>query len=240
MKRNLEDIKKIVGALLNDSGRTPEEAELAADKAAQLLARSGLTLQDVVENGGEDIILGAPIEVGRHPWIVFKFLLTPISRLTQTEIWFNELLTKNGNPGDRKSIAVVGYDADVEWAKWLIQVIETSARQAIKGVKTDPDKRAILIGVGVRLRDRINLLVSKMDRAIQEQGQDGKAVVLHKSAQLEQWIKELGIELAPSKNRGSDMTKLSGEKFKEGLSKGDRIALGRPIEGNKGVLQIEN
>ena len=128
-----ERTKALISALLGEDGRTEAEMEAAKRQAAKMMARHGLTEADVLREDRD--MLRADLEIGRHDWIMTKFVGAAIAALTGTKCWRMDLAASTGRRSDRKRWTFAGYRPDVEQAEWLMETVLEAGKRAARPYK---------------------------------------------------------------------------------------------------------
>lgn len=225
-----ERTKALIAALLNEDGRTEAEAASAREKAARLLVRHGLTEAEVLSEDRD--MARADTELGRHDWIVVKFLGGAIARLTGTTAWYRDLPAKTGRRSDRKLYSFAGYRPDVEQADWLMATVLAAGKAAARGVGNDRSKSDLLAAFAVTVARRLRDLTEATDTARAAAG--STALVPVKQANVDEYVREITGGLRDSRTRGRSLR--DGAAAAEGRRAGAAVSLSRPL--GKGPLAI--
>lgn len=224
-------LKTIVAALLNDAGRTPEEAELAKKKAAQLMLQAGVTQEELLAEDADMLL--EMIDIGRREWLVSKYVATRVARLSGCQTYYEKMYTSQGRRSDRKKVHFAGYRPDVENAQWLFNHIIEASKRAVKasGLKENREKEDMLTTFAVTVAMRLNDIADAMDTAREEEGVPvGNDLVLVRDAKIDDFLKDQGVQLATAHNRPRGEVGLNAAEA--GRKAGSEVSLGRPIEGN--------
>jgi hypothetical protein len=235
--KRLERLKRIVEALLNETGRTPEEAASARKKAAQLMLDAGVTEADIL-SGDANLVL-EHLEASRRDWLVAKFCMTSVARLSGCKSYFEKVRSAYGTRSDRRRVKFAGYGPDVDNAVWLLDNILREGHKALglSGLTANRAKEDFLAAFGARLRDRIEDLADAMDTAREERTSYGSTSLVEvKDADIDAFLKLKGVVLANSKGKRRSIGLNAWEK---GQSAADKVALGRPVEQG-GVLALSS
>lgn len=217
-------IKEIIAALLSTEGRSEAEIEASQLQAAKLMAKHGLTEAEVLADNPD--LLQDNTGIGRHEWIVAKFIMGPLEKLTGTKVYFEILPTKNGKRSDRKTIQFAGYRPDCEQAFWLFETIMEYGLEGALEFKGDKAKSDFLAGFGVTVAKRIRELTDKLDEV---RGETGTALVVTKEAVVDDFLKTQGIHLTRTANGGRRVS--DGNALEAGREAGKKVSLSRPVEG---------
>lgn len=228
---NEDRAKSLIAALLNTEGRTPDEIEAARKQAAKLMVKFDLTEEDVLR---EDRDMSTWFrEVGRHQWLVARWVSPAIEELTCTRYFYSSIRANTGGRSDRKRTTFMGYRPDVEQAEWLLDTIIEAGNQAVSGAKTDKARSDLMTGFAMIVSQRIRELAAEVNkgRAAVATGTD---LVVVKMALVDQFLEEQGIKLVDGKGRGRGVQDLDA--FARGMDAGAKVSLSRPV--GKGPLAI--
>lgn len=231
-------LRKIVEALLNDSGRTEQEADAARRKAAQLMMEAGVSEEDLLANDAE--LLKEKLEAGRREWLMAQYTMTAVARLSGCRCYFSKIWTKTGGRTDRKHVHYAGYKPDVENAQWLHLHIMEQGRRALSasGITDRRQKDDFLCAFGARMARRMNELSDTMDVVREEQGvADGHSLVVSKTTAIDDYMKNvLKLDLESSNGKGRSYG--SADAIDAGRDAASKVSLGRPVSGKDAVLAI--
>ena len=235
-KMDEEKARRIVSALLNDAGRTPEEAAAAAQKAAEIMLEHGLTPEDLEDPKAQVGVTRS--EATRHEWLLVKFLMVPVADMTGCRAWYGDIWTPRGGRTDRKAYNFAGYGPDVENAVWLMGTLLRAAKDGARafGFSKDPERSSYLVGFAAEAQKRIMAVVESMDRA-QNALPSAMALVESKAGAIDEHLKGLGLKLGRSRTSGSHV---GGDAGEAGREAGRHVALGRPVGGCGRVLALES
>jgi hypothetical protein len=222
-------LRKIVGALLNDTGRTPQEAKLARNKAAQLMLDAGVSEAELLSEDADMLL--ETLDIGRREWLVSKFIMTRVARLSGCRSYVMDLRSAAGRRSDRKRVHFAGYRPDVENAEWLMAHLLAAATSAVRqsGMKTNRQKEDMLVAFGGTVARRLDELADAMTVVREEQDfTSGQYLVEVRDAKVDKFMKDdLGLELVMSQHRGRSTGLEASE---AGKAAGRAVALGRPVE----------
>jgi len=221
---NEDRAKSLIAALLNTEGRTPDEIDAARKQAAKLMVKFDLTEEDVLR---EDRDMSTwHREVGRHQWLVARYVCTAIEELTCTRYFFTELRASTGKRSDRKKTIFMGYRPDVEQAEWLLDTIIAAANQAVSGAKGDKERSDLMTGFAIIVQRRILDLAAEVNkgRAAIPTGTD---LVVVKLGLVDEYMASMGIKLQDAKHRGRGIQDRSA--FFAGMEAGAKVSLAKPI-----------
>lgn len=222
-------LRKIVEALLNDNGRTPEEAELAHQKAAELMLEAGLSEEELLQDDVE--MLRETLEASRREWLVAGRVMVAVARLSACRAYYEDVRhPRTGRRTDRKRVNFCGYGPDVENARWLYSHLVEEGLRLLKqsGPMERREKDDFLVAFASSLSVRMNDLADRMDVAREEQGvPDGQSLVVDRDAAVDEWMKtELGLSLASGR---SVSRRGSADAFAMGREAASGVSLGRPV-----------
>lgn len=236
-----EKLLKNIEAMLNDSGRTPAEAEATRRMAEKLLARHGMSLEDLQRDAKMDHL---KIEANLFADIVLRRCAVPIERLTRTKCWISPNYSKkSGRVTNGKCYHFAGYGPDVEWAEWLAQTLVKEAhRQALLKFGDYRQRNDFAAAFGSVAGRRIEALADQMEEQVLATVTENALVPEDFMSPIYAWMKEvLGMDVSQfvdSKSRGRGYT--SADAVIAGRAAGERAALGRPVGQGSGSLRIGN
>jgi hypothetical protein len=202
-----------------DNGCTEAEAIAAAAKAAQMLERYNLTVDEVQmrETPFAKHAEQHDDEVGARLWKVAD----GIAHMTGARYWTSP-------PGCRVEISFFGFAHEVEIARYLLDICARAMRQEerrlnrVHGLLVPRKRRMIILpfldGMSDRLRDRI--------RELKPPAPTGKGLIVLRDALIETAMKEDGIDLKDGRGKASRNFEPS---YVDGLIAGDRVALNRGV-----------
>lgn len=213
-----------------ENGCTEDEAVAAAAKAAEMLARHNLTIDEVQirESKFKEHSERYDDILGERTWIVAD----AIAHLVECRYW-------RSNPGVHPvSITFFGFDHEVEIAQYLMAICVRALQDGLSRtnrrngllrptIRTSKAK-AFLDGMVQRLAERI--------RALKPPPPTGKGLVVLKQELID----------AELTNNGVKMRKLSGRlsrdfdsEFMRGRAAGDKVSLNEGLRGDpKSVLRL--
>jgi len=221
-------LRTIVAALLNDAGRTPQEAELARKKAAELMLDAGVTEAELLAEDA-DMLLEA-LDIGRRDWLVAKYISMRVARLSGCRTWYEDLRTSKGRRSDRKKVNFAGYRPDVENAEWLLEHILKAGKDAVRasGLKENREKEDMLSVFGATVARRLDEVADAMEVAREETGvRAGRDLVLVRDAKVDDFVEEQGVSLRDANTRGRDRVRANAAAA--GREAGENVSLGRPV-----------
>jgi hypothetical protein len=225
-----EKISARIRALLAktvENGCTEDEAITAAEKAAEMLARYNLTVDEVE-------MRASPFSrhteqhddpVGERLWKVAD----GISHLTGARYW-------SSRPGVWPvEITFFGFDHEVQVAGYLLEICARAMRQSAAGVERQygllvPARRRrhvlpFLDGMADRLRQRI--------RALKPAGPTGTGLIVLHDTLVEQAMKDAGLETEDRSGRQSRFMEegyLAGRRAADAVALHSGLASGGPVQ----------
>lgn len=229
---NEDRAKSLIAALLATEGRTPDEIEAARKQAAKLMVKFDLTEEEVLREDRDMATWHR--EVGRHQWLVARYIATAIEELTCTRNFYSAVRASTGGRSDRKRTTFMGYRPDVEQAEWLMDTIIAAANQAVSGAKNDKARSDLMTGFAVVVQRRILDLAAEVNkgRAAVATGTD---LVLVKLGMVDEYMEAQGIKLQDGRGRGRDVQDSSA--FIQGMEAGAKVSLSKPL--GKGPLALK-
>ena len=225
---SLDNVMKQVRALLEGAGRTEAEALGAIAMAGRLMAKHGLTLEQIEAAGDNEFRKGGvQAGTGRKAHEVHWCVMS-IGGFTGTKSYRDV----NKTPVE---FVYFGFDQDVTFAEFLTNTIRemmdrewqsylnSSVRPAHIHGRTL--RKSFMIGMAKRINDRLGEMKDQQVREIPT----GTSLVIAKNQIVARKFNELGVKL----------TKSSGTRFHRnsaygaGQSAGDRVNFSRPVEDNQ-------
>lgn len=221
---NEDRAKSLIAALLATEGRTPDEIEAARKQAAKLMVKFDLTEEEVLREDRDMATWSR--EVGRHQWLVARYIATAIEELTCTRYFYQSVQASTGGRSDRKRTTFMGYRPDVEQAEWLMDTIIHAANQAVSGAKNDKERSDLMTGFAIVVQCRILDLAAEVNkgRAAVPTGTD---LVVVKMSLVDDYMTEQGIKLQDGRGRGRGVQDRLA--FLKGMEAGSKVSLSKPI-----------
>lgn len=221
-------MQEIITALLDTTGRTEAEAIAAGKKAAKLMAKLGLTEEQIMAKAPD--MHRSISKIDRWGWIITQYILNPISDLTGTKVWFEILPTASGKRSDNKNIHIAGFRSDVDQATWLFNHIVSAAANQSRGMNVT-DRNSFLVGFGGAVRKRIKELIDSYHQERPDlDPTKGTNLVVVKSRQVEDYQASLVSNLRSNTAKGTKAKAWSA--YGAGAAAGQNVTLGRPVSGN--------
>lgn len=228
---NRERICTIIRALRAKTvanGCTEDEALAAAAKAAEMLERYNLTVDEVElrETPFKRHTEQHDDEVGRRLWKV----AAAISELTGARYW-------TSRPGQRVEVSFFGFEHEVDVARYLLEICARAMRDQeaalmrqhalLRGRARLRIVMAYLDGMADRLAERILELVPPPVT--------GTGLVVVRDALIRQAMKDEGIDLGEQDARRS---RDFDPAYIDGRQAAERVALNRGVRGGRGSLLL--
>lgn len=223
-------LKRIIDALMNEEGRTPEEAEACRAKAAAILAKKGINLEDLVD---EEQMTIEQTEASRAQAIIYKYVSVNLAKMTRTKSWMANCYTSRGRRSDRKKFNFAGLRPDVEWASWLAEHIVQYGITASKGQTGNRAREDFLKSYAWEVSHRMELIIEQMDTVIETEGTGTDLITLNNA--VDEYVASKVGPLSASRGHASikDANAMSA-----GRAAGQRVGFGRPVGGKGGTLAI--
>lgn len=187
------------------NGCTEAEAALAADHAARLMQKHGLSLADLKAASPTDVCCLEGLKGGKRHTHEVQWTVPIIARFTQTRTWLTKSVLKRSKA--KKQIEVViqffGIKNDVAIAIFLAKTFQqaldlewtrywTKAR-AITLFTEHAARKGFMIGMTDRLNDRLNEMIRQ--REIQGTSEnDCRAIVVLKEDVIAKAFADLGVK----------------------------------------------
>jgi len=229
------DIIKALRRKAEDQASTEAEIMEAIAQAEKLMAKhqiteaqlERITATEGMREGGHDNRLKT-----RHP--VNKYCITAISAFCEVKGWWD--------PNYMKA-KFYGFDADVEMAEYLIDMIRACMERTWKFYLKDnpiPTKSrhteywSFHLGFSNRIRLRIEEVLETRNPIVMSSGTD---LVVKKLEIIEKGFQTaLGFSLKRGKRTN---IRLQQGAYGQGQNAGNKVSLGRPIEGKGSVRRIQ-
>lgn len=251
---NLDKIRTKIAALLaknTANGATEAEAEMAMARAQQMMDEYGVTLDDITSQkvNATDFTLRR-FNDGAKLSVIDSFVAAAIGRYTDTKVW-NELRfagwksgrTNKGNSRRKTSsnLMFYGFSIDVELAEYIYKTCETAMETEWKlfsgalpvGARKTA-RKSFMIGMGVRLRERLDALKARNVAKVDTRGQ----LVLIKRELVERAARdELNVDKL--KKGTSAATKIYANAYDAGKAAGEKVRFNREIhDGPTGGVKL--
>lgn len=210
-----------------ENGCTEDEAVAAAEKAAEMLDRYNLTIDEVQlrENPFKRADQEQNDDIGRVLWKVAK----AISELTDTRYW-------TASVGSAAQISFFGYEHEVDVATYLLAICE----RAMKDGRDRLLIRYALLTPAAKRRKLIPFLDGMADslarriRALIKPKPTGTGLVVLKGELIDLAMKDAGIV---TKKRDMRSSRDLDETYRKGVEAGDRVALNPGVGANQRPTQ---
>ena len=178
------------------NGCTESEALVAAAKAAELLERYGLSLEELKAAAPDHVCDSDSVNCGRRHTHEAQFLAPKIAEFTKTKIWLSRTRTD-------VRLTFFGLKADVQIASYLFTVFRTALETewAIYWASHKEEhpchgktvRKSFLMGMITRLNARLSALIeaAKSGPAISE----SREIIVLKAQIVEKAFRELDLRL---------------------------------------------
>ena len=203
------------------NGCTESEALVAAAKAAELLERYGLSLEELKAAAPDHVCDSDSVNCGRRHTHEAQFLAPKIAEFTKTKIWLSRTRTD-------VRLTFFGLKADVQIASYLFTVFRTALETewAIYWASHKEEhpchgktvRKSFLMGMITRLNARLSALIeaAKSGPAFSE----SREIIVLKAQIVEKAFRDLNLRLEKSRrttrayfdSRAYDAGQLAGEK----------------------------
>ena len=223
-------LKRIIDALMNDNGKTPEEAATNRAKAAAILAKKGINLEDLVD---EDSMTRETTEATRSEAIIQKFVNVNLAKMTRTKTWMSNCYTSRGRRSDRKKFHFAGLKPDVEWAEWLSSHIVQYGITASKGQKGNRAREDFLKAYAWEVSGRMQQIIDQMETVIETEGTGSDLIALNNA--VDEYVEKLVGRLHTTGSRSSIK---DANAMAAGSAAGKQVGFGRPVGGSNKTLAI--
>jgi hypothetical protein len=159
-------------------------------------------------------------------------LSASIARFCDCKIWAE-------NRTRYRHLKIVGAAADVEWATWLTDhLTDFVMTKLVEHLCTslNPERGKDIKGFIVGCTERIDERLIELSQPPADQNNNGRALVLIKSAAITEKLAELGIKGFRSCGGGCSGFDSGG--YEAGRDAGNGASLGRPVTGAAGMPRL--
>lgn len=223
-------LKRIIDALMNDNGKTPEEAATNRAKAAAILAKKGINLEDLTDDSQ---MTRETTEASRAEAIIQKFVNVNLAKMTRTKTWMSNCYTARGRRSDRKKFHFAGLKPDVEWAEWLSKHIVQFGMTASKGQGTSRAREDFLKAYAWEVSHRMEQIIDQMDEVIETEGTGSDLITLNNA--VEEYVQSI---VGPLRSNNSRSSIKDAGAMAAGAEAGRKVGFGRPVGGKGGTLAL--
>lgn len=232
MSRSMKDRVASLLRKANDPAASEAEAETCMNMAMGLMAKFGLSMDDVTGDDAEQIGFNQTEWQPGRGGDAMQYVSNAIAAFTSTRAAFQ------GNSSAGTRMTYYGYEAERQLALWLHNhirsAIETESRLYIPPVRNTrlraKDRRSFAVYMAKRISDRLYRMAETLDDAGRGTGTD---VMVVKNAKLDQYFTDLDLRAARRTKRS-----FFQEGAKAGMAAGDKLSLHRPISEASGPLRL--
>jgi hypothetical protein len=240
MTTNRQKLLDKIKALLSktvDNGCTEAEAMTALSMAQAMIDAHEIT-EDEINQTKQESAIRAEMKDMRDPHHIRALLCVRISEFTNTKVWRSEYKSQ------KYKYNFVGLQSDVDFAMWLLETLTMFVQRELKSyiwngghTALEPSMKRRVIngfvhGCASRINQRLNELINQ---GAVNASSNGNALVVVKNELIERKMKELGIQLRDTRNRGS---RVEPNAYGAGRAAGDRATFGRPVSQG-GALRLK-
>jgi len=227
----IERVKALMAKTM-ENGCTEAEALSALGKAQAIMDEYDIAQFDVEMDGEEVTVEGFTINKND---LVPRALGLAVGKFCHCKVWID-------NRTGESCVVFMGMESDAIMARWLLEMlmgyVERALREYIaKGVQakecrnTIEAKNGFKIGASQRICERL----SELSEANMERGMKKNALVIVKSAKVEEMFAALDLRL---KSKKMTRRRVDGEALAAGRKAGDGASFNRPIGNGNGPLAI--
>jgi hypothetical protein len=242
---NVDKIRTKIAALLaknTANGATEAEAEMAMARAQQMMDEYGVTLNDVTtQNVKSDDFVLRQFNDGVKLSVIDSYVASAIGRYTDTKVW-NDLRfagwksgrTNKGNSRRKTSsnLMFYGFAVDVELAEYIYKTCENAMETEWKifsgalpvGARKTA-RKSFMIGMAVRLRERLDALKAHNVAKVDTRGQ----LVVIKRELVERAARE-ELNLDRMKKSSGAATKVHADAFTAGKIAGEKVRFNHEVQ----------
>jgi len=214
------------------NGCTESEALVAAAKAAELLERYGLSLEELKAAAPDQICDSDSVDCGRRHTHEAQFLAPKIAEFTKTKIWLSRTRTD-------VRLTFFGLKADVQIASYLFTVFRTAMETewAIYWVSNKEEhhchgktvRKSFLMGMIKRLNARLSALIeaAKSGPALSE----SREIIVLKAQIVEKAFRDLNLRL--EKSRRTTRVYFDSRAYAAGQLAGEKVSITSGAIDNK-------
>lgn len=225
---NREDLLNKLEALLEKTlanGCTEGEARLAAAKAQELMAKHGLSVNDLKAASPTDVCGADWVYNGKKKAHESRYTAPAIAEFTDTRVW-------GDRQGEDLVVRFYGIKEDVAVAVYLFKTFQSAmdfewTRFWTKNADLTEEnpktaRKSFMAGMYRRLSERLHSLKQERDKSIDPQN-DIRTIVLMKGELVTKGWNSLGIKLRTG--RKSRTSVKSSEAFRAGQDAGSRVGI---------------
>ena len=222
------DIREKIKALMSktaDNGASEAEAMQALEMASRLMAKHGVTMDDLRATKEEDFVTRGGNTAGQlHA--VDKLLQTTIAKVTGTKTW----ISNSSGLHRGRTPMFFGYAADVDYALYMREVIKTameaewakSKSKFVGEVHGRAARSSFMAGMAKRIRERLNEMFA--DRV--KETPKGNELVVLKGQMVESAYANLGMKLKKTYTKST--VGYSG--YAEGYAAGNKVQFNKSLK----------
>lgn len=235
-RKQIIDRIRALQARTVERGCTEAEALAAANMVGRLLTDYDLSMTDV-EIGEERCGLEY-LETGRKTMHEIQYCLGAIAHYADVKLW------RQRADAIYWRIALFGTDSDVEFAKFLIQIVRAAMDQELARYRMrcselgEPTGRrqsnSFLKGMAARIAERLRQM--KRDQQADTVASTGRNLMVVKGALVKSEFAKLNIRLIKGGSKGAG----DHGAHSAGKAAGDRVGFNRPVGGRAGGYMIGN
>ncbi len=206
------------------NGCTESEALVAADKAAELLERYGLSMQELKAVAPNQLCDQNSVNCGRRHTHEVQFLAPVIAEFTKTKTWITRTSTE-------VQMTFFGLKADVQIASYLCDVFRTAmetewtiywaCHQLEHDRHSKTVRKSFLLGMAKRLNARVLALIEKTKSS--PVLSESREIVVLKAQIVEKAFTDLDLRF--KKGRRSISATFDSKAFAAGELAGDQVSI---------------
>ena len=205
-----------------ENGATEAEAIAAASKARELMDRYNCTLTDL-EIAEEPVVKTEIDRPNARRMAAVDYCLSAIAKFCDCKTWYSI--------GETRRVVFFGHRNDTDMAGYLYQMIATAIKSELdlfqrrQGYRDRKETSSFQVGMAVRIADRLRAMSGERQPAVKTAS--GTALVLVKTAAVDQAFAKLGLRFGAARSMG--MSTGSSGAYNAGKAAGDRVNLSRPV-----------
>lgn len=232
--------------MVPENGATEAEAMVALDLAAKLMAKHGITEEELNKAEFErDMSRESFDKENKHRDPAVKLCGTTIARFCEVEFWWTKQTDQKTKKVKREWANFFGFNGDVEMASFLMELVSKSMERSWQDYlkageyNSEITRHQLYWSFRYGFADRINAKLEEMIAARQPKSEaTGTDLVALKEALVQQAQKELFPSLNLKDGRKSSTTVNLGA-YADGMIEGDKVNLNRPLQDEEKVLLLK-
>jgi hypothetical protein len=249
--QELSRVKARIRALTEKTvanGCTEAEALSAAEMVGRLLERYALSMDEIEVRSARCVQI--EVELASRRRSAIDGAIPAVARFCDCKVWLVPAPRSSADPPEapqsQRGIRYIffGFVTDATLAAYLFAVINRAiATETVEFKRANPRLRAINLrrasssfqhGLVARVAARLDTMHEEREASVRAQRVTGTALILVKNQVVEDAFRQTDVRLVSMSALGP---RVSSKAYQAGWAAGDRVNLGRPVQGEgQGVL----